>query len=230
MPKTRQQKEEIKEILVQNFKQSPAVVFADYQGLNVSQADELRKKMYEGQIKYMVAKKTLINMAAKEAGIELDAKQLPGMIGIAFASEDEIAPAKILGDLSKATTLKLVGGIYDGAAVDQNYVITLSKLPGREQLYGMFLSVINGPVSGFVRALDAIRKQKEEAEGAPEKPAEEKPAQAPEPKAEEAPKEEDKSEAPKEAAPSTDDAKSSEAPAAEENKPEEKPAEEAPKE
>jgi len=161
MAKSRQQKAATKEKLVKLFKDSSSVVFADYQGLNVPQADELRNKMYEGKVTYMVAKKSLINLSAKEAGVDVDAKQYPGMIGIAFGSDDEIAPAKILGDMSKKSSIKLVGGIFGGKAVTQDYVITLSTLPSRNQLYGMFLSVINGPLSGFVRALDAIRKQKE---------------------------------------------------------------------
>ena len=109
MAKTKQQKSDAKDKLVRLFKDSQAVVFADYQGLNVSKADVLRKKMFEQNLNYVVAKKSIINLAAKEAGLELDAKALPGMIGVAFSSEDEVAPAKILGDMSKESTLKLVG-------------------------------------------------------------------------------------------------------------------------
>ncbi|MBD3281568.1 50S ribosomal protein L10 [Candidatus Uhrbacteria bacterium] len=203
MPKTRQQKEVIVKELTKLFKESPSVVFANYQGLSVPQADQLRDKMFEENVTYLVAKKTLINRAAKEAGIEFDSKQFPGMLGLAFGSDDEIAPAKLLGDMTKDTSLELVGGLFDGSVVTQEYVVSLSQLPGRTQLYGMFVNVINGPVSGFVRALDAIRAKKEEEEGAPA------PTEAP---AEEAPKAE-------------------EAPApAEESKPEEKPAEEPAKE
>ncbi len=161
MAKTKQQKTDAKEKLVKLFKDSQAVVFADYQGLNVLKADVLRKKMFEQNLTYVVAKKSIINIAAKEAGLEMDAKALPGMIGVAFSAEDEVAPAKVLGDMSKESTLKLVGGIYGKQVVDQAYVVNLSILPSKHQLYGMFVSVINGPVSGFVRALDAIRKQKE---------------------------------------------------------------------
>jgi len=166
MAKTKQQKSDAKDKLVRLFKDSQAVVFADYQGLNVSKADVLRKKMFEQNLNYVVAKKSIINLAAKEAGLELDAKALPGMIGVTFSSEDEVAPAKILGDMSKESTLKLVGGIYGKQAVDQAYVVNLSTLPSKQQLYGMFVGVINGPVSGFVRALDAIRQQKEAVETA----------------------------------------------------------------
>ncbi len=163
MAKSRQQKEVSKERLVELFKGAKSVAFADYRGLTVPKADILRKKMAESNVAYMVAKKTLINLAAKEAGLELDAKKFPGMIGAAFGTEDEVAPAKILGDMGKDTPIKLVGGMFNGQVVDAQYVIALSKLPGKQQLYGMLVSVIAGPMSGFVRALDAIRKQKEGA-------------------------------------------------------------------
>lgn len=163
MAKSKQQKVQTLAKLVKLFKESASAVFADYQGLTVPKADELRKKAHEQNLDYMVAKKTLINLAAKEAGIEINAKEMPGMLGIAFSSGDEVAPAKLLGDMTKSTPLKLVGGIMDKKVVTQDYVITLSKLPTRTQLYGMFVSTINGPVSSFVRALDAIRKQKETA-------------------------------------------------------------------
>ncbi len=163
MAKSKQQKAVTKEKLVELFKHASSVVFADYQGLTVPKADELRKKMAEQNVTYTVAKKTLINLAAKEAGLDIDARKFSGMIGTAFGAADEVAPAKVLGDMGKDTPLKLVGGIFGGQPVDAQYVIALSKLPGKQQLYGMLVSVIAGPMSGFVRALDAIRKQKETA-------------------------------------------------------------------
>lgn len=163
MAKSKQQKSDSKEKLVTLFKGSSSVVFADYQGLTVPKADKLRKKMREEGVSYMVAKKSLINLAAKEAGLVVDVKKMPGMIGVAFGSTDEIAPAKILGDMSKDTPIKLVGGIFDKKEMPQAQVIALSKLPGKQQLLGMLVSVIAGPMSGFVRALDGIAKKKEGA-------------------------------------------------------------------
>ncbi len=163
MPKTRKEKEVIKKRLTELFKNSVSAVFADYRGLTVPQADALRDKMHEAGVTYLVAKKTLLNLAAKEAGVEINAKQFPGMIGVAFSTDDEVAPAKALGDMSKTTDLKLVGGIFDGSVVPEDYVVSLSKLPGRQELYGMFVGTVAGPMSAFVRALDAVAKQKEAA-------------------------------------------------------------------
>ncbi|MBU2508881.1 MAG: 50S ribosomal protein L10 [Patescibacteria group bacterium] len=161
MPKTREQKEEILTRLTDEFKQAKSVVFADYQGLSVSQADELRKKMRGSQVNYMVAKKSLIIKAANEAGFDLKSDDLPGMIGVAFGTEDEIAPASVLGKVAKGTGIKLVGGVFEGALVGQDKVVALSKLPSKLELLGLVVGTIYAPVSAFVRTLNAIREKKE---------------------------------------------------------------------
>lgn len=161
MPKTRSDKAGIIERLVKEFKGAKSVVFADYQGLKVSQADTLRKKTREANVGYVVAKKTLITRAAKDAGYELNAKSFPGMLGAAFGREDEVAPAKVLGDVSKSAPLKLVGGIFEGTVVDAEKVLALSKLPSKKELLGQVVGTIYAPVSAFVRALNAIRESKE---------------------------------------------------------------------
>lgn len=161
MAKSKQQKADTKDKLIKLFKDSVSVVFADYQGLTVSKADKLRKQTREQGVTYIVAKKSIISLAAKEAGMDVDIKGMPGMIGVAFGTQDEIAPAKLLGDMTKETPIKLVGGIFDKKSLPKEQVIALSKLPGKQQLLGMLVSVIAGPMSGFVRALDAIGKQRE---------------------------------------------------------------------
>lgn len=199
MPKTREQKSVTLDRLTQAFKKAKSVAFANYQGLTVSQADDLRKKAREADLTYMVAKKTLFTRAAKDAGFDLDAKQFEGMIGAAFAAEDEIAPAKVLGDMGKNTSIVLVGGIFDGQAVPKEKIIALSKLPGKKELLGMLVSTLNGVPAAFVRALNAIR-EKQEA-GAPASVVAEAPATAPAPEApvvEAAPAAEPAAEAPKE--------------------------------
>jgi large subunit ribosomal protein L10 len=207
MPKTRQQKGTVIERLTREFKGAKSAVFADFQGLTVAKADELRKKMRESNVNYLVAKKSLITRAAKDAGLDLNAKSFPGMLGVAFGQEDEVAPAKVLGDMSKDTTLKLVGGIFEGAIVAQEKVVALSKLPSKKQLLGQVVGTIYAPVSAFVRVLNAIKESMEKPAPAPapaEAPAESAAAPeapAPEAAAEVAPVVEPAAEAPSTDAP-----------------------------
>ncbi len=163
MPKTRQQKSITIDRLVKEFKNAKSVVFADYQGLTVAKVDELRKNMRAANVSYLVAKKSLMTKAAKDAGFDMNAKSFPGMLGAAFAAEDEIAPAKVLGDMAKKASLKLVGGIFEGVVVGQDKVIALSKLPSKKELLGQVVGTMYAPVSAFVRALNALKEQKEKA-------------------------------------------------------------------
>lgn len=159
MAKSRVQKQETLAELKEAFSSGKSVVFADYQGMNVPKVSQLRKDLTAAQVRYIVAKKTLLSLAAKEAGFDVNVKALPGMLGVAFALADEMAPAKIIGDAGKDATVKLVGGVFEGKVVDQAFVQALSKLPSKNQLLGQLLSVLNGPMSGFVRVLDGYSKK-----------------------------------------------------------------------
>ncbi len=161
MPKTRLEKEEIVRRLAEEFKGAKSVVFADYQGLSVNDADTLRAKTRSEEVTYMVAKKTLLARAAKDAGLDLDTSSLNGMIGIAFGKADEIAPARVLGEIAKDSTLKLLGGVFEGEIVGEEKVTALSKLPSKPQLLGQVVGTIYAPVSAFVRTLNAIKEAKE---------------------------------------------------------------------
>lgn len=164
MPKTRAQKADTLSALQDAFKNGKSVAFADFQGMKVATVTDLRKKLHTAKVEYIVAKKSLLSKAAKEAGYDVNFKSLPGMLGAAFAMEEEMMGAKLIGDASKDQPIKLVGGIFDGKFVDQAYVTALSKLPGKKELLGQLLSVLNGSTSAFVRLLNA---KKEKMEGAP---------------------------------------------------------------
>lgn len=167
MAKTRAQKEGTLQTLTQNFKDAASVAFADYRGITVAQVDDLRKKMREADVRYVVAKKSLVTRAAKDAGYDVDAKKFDGMIGVAFGISDVVAPAKVFGDMSKTTTLQIVGGVFEGAVVGKEKMVALSKLPSRQELLGTVVGTIYAPVSAFVRVLNAVREAREAGAPAP---------------------------------------------------------------
>ncbi len=173
MPKSRQQKTDALTALTEAFKAGKSVMFADYQGMTVSKVTDLRKKMDAQGVKYIVAKKTLLRLAAKEAGYDITGTSLPGMLGAAFTKDDEMAAAKLIGDAGKEAPIKLVGGIFDGKVVDGAYAISLSKLPSKSQLLGQLLSVLNGPAAAFVRVINAKSEQMGSGAVAPAAPASE---------------------------------------------------------
>ena len=130
--------------------------------MDVTSVTDLRKKMREEDVEYVVAKKTLLSRSAKEAGFDVDFSGMEGMIAVAFAHGDEMAPMKVIGDAGKEQPIKLVGGIFDGAVVDATYVNELAKLPSKSELLTQLLYMLNGPSGAFVRLLNAYREKQEE--------------------------------------------------------------------
>ena len=155
MAKTKQEKQDIVKDFTEKVKNSKSLVFANFAGLSVKETEELRKKCRTENVGYMVAKKTLMKIAFKEADIkDVDPKTFDNSIATVFGFEDEVAPARIVQEFSKEhEALQAFGGILEGLFVDQAKVIELSKLPSKEQLLAMVVGSIKAPVSGFVNVL-----------------------------------------------------------------------------
>jgi large subunit ribosomal protein L10 len=151
---TKAQKEVIIKDLAEKLKNSKAVVFSDYKGLNVKDMTQLRRDLRAEGVDLQVLKKTLMNRALKEAGIEMDAKVLEGQVAIAISSRDEVAAAKIIAKLAKVNeNLKIVGGILGTKELSTAEVNALAKLPSKEELLSKLVGTLNAPVSGFVNVL-----------------------------------------------------------------------------
>jgi len=115
MAKTHQQKEEIINKLEEDLKGVRSLVFVDYYGLKVKQIEELKKKLKEKSCKYVVAKKTLLNIVLEKIGLgHIDLTKLEGGLGLAYSLEDEVMPIKVAFDFAKKNkALNVRGGILD---------------------------------------------------------------------------------------------------------------------
>lgn len=138
------------------LKNAKSVYLADYIGLNVAQAQELRKQCREGDILYRVVKNRLLRRAADAAGFEALGAHLTGPIAIAVSNTDEVSPAKLLTKFAKEHQRpKLKGAVVDGVIYDAAEADVLAKLPGLNDLRSMILQVINAPATQLVRVVNA---------------------------------------------------------------------------
>lgn len=151
---TRTKKEQLVKNLAEKLKESKAVVFSDFKGLKVKDMMALRKELQNAGVYFEVMKKTLITVALKDAGIDMNAKDMEGQIAIAVSSGDEVAAAKIIAKLTKANeNLKVAGGILGEKIISAQEVHALAKLPSKEELLSRLVGSLNAPVSGFVNVL-----------------------------------------------------------------------------
>jgi len=98
---TRPQKEELVKKLSDQIKAGKVAVFSDFSGTSVDKMHKLRTDLRNSGATYKVTKKKLIEIAFKNAGIEVDVKKMEGQIGIAIGQGDEVSAAKILKNFSK---------------------------------------------------------------------------------------------------------------------------------
>jgi large subunit ribosomal protein L10 len=159
------------------FSASQAVVLTDYRGLTVKKATDLRRRLRQAGVEYVVAKNTLTSRAAHEVDLgELD-QFLAGPTALAFGLGDPVAAAKVLTEFA-LTNKELVvkGGVLTGKVIGADQVKALAALPSREVLLSMVLAGMQAPLSGMARvlsgtitsfayAVDAYRR-KLETEGA----------------------------------------------------------------
>ncbi|MFA7244592.1 MAG: 50S ribosomal protein L10 [Candidatus Magasanikbacteria bacterium] len=154
MAKTRLVKEQAIEDLVNDLKNSSSAVFANYQGLKVSDSEILRNKCREQNISVTASKKTLLKRALKEMNLDVDTKQFEGSVAVFLGKEDEVAPAQIVAEFAKKhERVTLFGGILEGNFISGEKVKELSKLPNKQQLLGQLVGTLNAPISGFVNVL-----------------------------------------------------------------------------
>lgn len=155
MPKTRQQKEVAVQSLVEGIKKAKSVIFANFQGLTVAESEELRKKCFKEGVDVVAAKKTLVQRALEEVGLNtVQSRGFEGGIATFLGLTDEIAPAKIVSTFAKNHELVTIfGGIFEGKFIDQNAVKNLASLPSKEELLTKMVGSINAPISGFVHVM-----------------------------------------------------------------------------
>ena len=156
------------EELAQKLSSAAAGVIVEYKGISVADDTLLRRKLREAGVDYAVVKNTMLGRAAAKAGLEGLDDVLKGTTALAVSAEDPVSAAKILCEQAKNDeNFKVKAGFLDGAVIDVARVNELAKLPSREGLISMLLSVLNGPIRGLAVALNAIAEKQGEGEAAP---------------------------------------------------------------
>ncbi len=151
-----------------------AAILAEYRGLTVAQMSDLRRNARNAGVSVRVVKNTLARLAFEGTDFECLNEQLSGPLALAM-SEDPAAAAKALHDFAKDNeALKIKAGAMGGKVLTDAEIVALAKLPTREQLLGMLAGTMQAPIQkfvqtlnevpgSFVRALAAVRDQKEAA-------------------------------------------------------------------
>ena len=152
-------KQDLVEEVKKDVQESQTVVLFEYRGLSVSALTSLRRDLLKANSKVCVFKNTLTKRAFEDLGHNEFANELKGPNAILF-SKDISAGLKVLTKFAKRNEeVQIKSGLVEGRFVDKSKIKEIAKIPGREGLLSMFLSVLNAPVRQFALTVKAVAEK-----------------------------------------------------------------------
>lgn len=167
---TKDQKNEVIELLKGKFSQYNNFYITDTEALTVEQVTNLRRACFNKQVEMKVAKNTLIKKALES----LDAQKYAGVydslhkVTALMFSENPKEPALILSSFRQASNgdkpvLKAAfinGDIYTG----DNNLVALTRIKTKNELIGEVIGLLQSPAKRVLAAL--LHHHEKQAEGA----------------------------------------------------------------
>jgi len=149
----KEQKKQYIDEMSKHFDRSESVIVTHYQGLTVSQLDDLRKKMRERGIKFKITKNRISKLALEKTKCKDISNLFSGPTAVAL-SEDAITSAKILSKFSKENeNLKILGGIMGNDILDVAAVQNVATLPTLDEARAKIVGILRSPAEKIVSIL-----------------------------------------------------------------------------
>jgi large subunit ribosomal protein L10 len=157
MPKP--EKIEAVETLKARFSAAKGIILADFTGLTVAEANDLRRKCRESEVEYRVVKNTLARIAAHETELEELEGFFQGPIAVALSETDSVAPARVLAEFRKTVQKPVfIGGFLEGRVYAPEELRRIAALPPREGLLAQVIGAIQAPMGQIVWTLEGLMR------------------------------------------------------------------------
>ena len=159
-----QKEEQVKE-LAEKIKNAKVVVLTDYRGITVEGVTKLRADLRAVNGQYAVIKNNIIRRALKEAGVEgIDESVLQGPTALIMSEEEYLPTIKTVYNYAKDNEFyKIKSGIVEGTVSTAEEIVTLAKLPSREELIAKLAGALLGNITKLAIAVNQVKEQKENA-------------------------------------------------------------------
>lgn len=156
------QKEEEVAKLAEKFKTAKVILLTDYRGINVADVTNLRSELRNVKAEYKVIKNNIVKRALNANGESGLDDLLEGPTAVILGEEDYLEPSKIIYNFTKNNDFyKIKGGMIEGKVMTAEEIITLAKLPSRQELLAKLAGALLGNITKLAIALDQVKVQKE---------------------------------------------------------------------
>lgn len=151
------QKVEAVAALKERIDAAEALLLAEYRGLSVHDATELRRSLSENA-RFSIVKNTLFERAAADAGVAELQALLEGPTAVAFVQDDVVATAKKVVDAAKRfPALVIKGGYLDGKVLSAAEAQALATLESREVMLSNVAGMLKSEMSRTASMFQALQ-------------------------------------------------------------------------
>lgn len=159
--------------LNEKFSRASVAILAEFSGMGVEEIGQIRKELRSVEGEFQVVKNKLAILAAVGTSAEGLASHFKGATAVVFGYADPVAPARALKKIAdKQKKLKIKAGVIEGTVINLEDFRKIALLPSKDVLIAALISRFNAPITGFagslngilskfVRALDAVQQKRE---------------------------------------------------------------------
>lgn len=148
-------------------KHATSIVAADYCGLSVAQLGEMRKSARNSGVYLRVIRNTLARRAFEGTQFACMDPALVGPLVLAFSKNDPASAARLIKDFAKKFEKLVVRALaFNGTLLPASDLNRLASLPTKDEAIAQLMSVLQAPVTKFVRTLAEPHSQLVRAFGA----------------------------------------------------------------
>jgi large subunit ribosomal protein L10 len=140
-----------------HLKKSDYVILANYNGMTVADAAELRKRLSAEKAEYHVVKNSSLRVAAKSLGLPNIEGALIGPTAIVVGGRNSAGVAKVLKQFFKEKQkIEVKAAVLSKKLISSKDVSRLADMPSLDVLRAQLLGLLNQPASMFVRVINAV--------------------------------------------------------------------------
>lgn len=143
--------------LKDKLERSSIIISTGYSGMNANQMVDLRRRMRDGGVEFVVVKNNLLSRAADAADIPQLKDVLSGQTAIALGYDDAAVTAKAVNQAAQASAgvLAIHGAVIgQDAAMQPEEVSRLADLPPHPVLVALLLGTMQAPLYGLATVLN----------------------------------------------------------------------------
>lgn len=155
---TREEKSLVIQDLTAQLAENNIIYLANLTGMDAESSSNLRRACFKANIKLAVVKNTLLAKAMEASDKEFGElpSVLKGNTSLLFA-ETGNAPAKLIKDFRKKSTIPMLKGAYieEAVFIGDNQIDALVSLKSKEEVIGDIIGLLQSPAKNVVSALQS---------------------------------------------------------------------------